>query len=93
MSNLFKAVEVDGSEISVWYKIGLLAIKLCNYPLAQHAFEQVNLCVKDTDMIMMIPLAIICKCASPCAIHTTTFRSFLCRLFPNQLRIICLFRD
>ena len=36
-----QAVKIDASEVTVWYKMGTLAKKLHNYPLARLAFEQV----------------------------------------------------
>lgn len=38
-----QAVKIDASEVTVWYKMGILATKLNNYPLAKLAFEQVML--------------------------------------------------
>jgi hypothetical protein len=39
---VFQAVKVDTSEVTVWYKIGTIAMKLHNYSLARLGFEQVN---------------------------------------------------
>ena len=39
---LFQAVKIDASEVTVWYKMGTVAKKLHNYPLAKLAFEQVG---------------------------------------------------
>ena len=39
---LLQAVMVDSSDVSVWFQIGQIALKLVNYPLARHAFEMVN---------------------------------------------------
>ena len=39
---VFQAVKVDGSEVTMWYKMGVLARKLYHYPLARLCFEQVS---------------------------------------------------
>ena len=38
---VYQAVKIDASEVTVWYKMGTVAKKLHNYPLARLAFEQV----------------------------------------------------
>ncbi len=49
---------VDSSDVTVWYKVGIVALKLDHYPLASHAFEQVRVdgCPKNT-----VYLLIVCK--------------------------------
>ena len=37
---VYQAVKIDASEVTVWYKMGTVAKKLHNYPLARLAFEQ-----------------------------------------------------
>ena len=37
-----QAVNVDSTDVTIWYKLGLVALKLKNFPLAKHAFTQVN---------------------------------------------------
>jgi len=34
-------VKIDTTEVTVWYKIGTIALKLYNFPLARMGFEQV----------------------------------------------------
>ena len=38
-----QAVNVDSTDVSIWYKIGKLAEEIQNYPLARHAYETVNI--------------------------------------------------
>ncbi|XP_064599840.1 calcineurin-binding protein cabin-1-like [Liolophura sinensis] len=40
IESLLEAVVVDATEVTVWYKIGTLALKLCKYSLARFSFEQ-----------------------------------------------------
>nr|KAG5701967.1 hypothetical protein BaRGS_034549 [Batillaria attramentaria] len=40
MKSYLEAVKIDASEVTVWYKMGIIAKKLHNYPLAKLAFEQ-----------------------------------------------------
>ena len=35
---------VDSSDVTVWYKVGSIALKIQKYQLARHAFEQVICC-------------------------------------------------
>ena len=40
---VLQAVMVDSSDVTVWYKIGTIALKLDKYQLARHAFEMVTI--------------------------------------------------
>lgn len=44
---VFQAVMLDSTDVSVWYKIGHVALKLLRLPLARHAFEEGLLCNPD----------------------------------------------
>ncbi len=33
---------LDSTDVTVWYKMGILALKLDQYALARHSFEQVT---------------------------------------------------
>ena len=41
-----QAAAIDDSDVTLWYKIGKLAVKLGNLRLARYSFEQV--CIKFT---------------------------------------------
>ncbi len=53
----FQGVLVDSTDVSLWYKIGCLALQIPNISLARHAFEQViycknrNFCMKFISLI------------------------------------------
>jgi hypothetical protein len=38
-----QAASIDDSDVTLWYKIGKLAIKLGNLRLARYSFEQVSI--------------------------------------------------
>lgn len=40
MESYLDAVNIDATDVSIWYKMGLVALKLHNYPLARLCFEE-----------------------------------------------------
>ncbi|KAG1699633.1 Calcineurin-binding protein cabin-1 [Nymphon striatum] len=40
MKYLLEAAEIDDSDVSLWFKVGTVAMKIVNYPLARLAFEE-----------------------------------------------------
>ena len=44
MEHYIEAVAVDDSDVTVWYRIGNIALKIHNYPLARHGFEEALKC-------------------------------------------------
>lgn len=48
---MLQAIQIDTSEVTVWYKIGTIALKINNFSLARLGFEQVTI-------IMMVKLGL-----------------------------------
>ncbi|XP_042300742.1 calcineurin-binding protein cabin-1-like [Sceloporus undulatus] len=42
-----QAVTLDATDVNLWYKIGLAALRLTRLPLARHAFEEGLTCNAD----------------------------------------------
>lgn len=47
MDFYLEAVMLDSTDVNMWYKIGLLAVRLVRIPLARHAFEEGLHCNPD----------------------------------------------
>lgn len=43
--DVFQAVKIDTTEVTVWYKIGTIAKQIYNFPLARMGFEMVIICL------------------------------------------------
>ncbi|KAK3753418.1 hypothetical protein RRG08_056311 [Elysia crispata] len=44
MASYIEAVKIDSSEVTVWFKMGQIALKIHNYPLAKICFQQALQC-------------------------------------------------
>ncbi|GFN77427.1 calcineurin-binding protein cabin-1-like [Plakobranchus ocellatus] len=44
MASYIEAVKIDSSEVTVWFKMGQIALKIYNYPLAKICFQQALQC-------------------------------------------------
>lgn len=70
---------LDSTDVNMWYKIGLVAIRLVRVPLARHAFEEGLNCNPDHWPCLDNLITILYTLSDYTCMYSITTSSLLCQ--------------